>query len=274
MQHIRWLTAIPLMLAWIPAQAVIANNDTSDYLLKRWRLTISGFQPEIDGTLRVDPNVDVNGTQIDLEQDLRLDDFDTAPQLDLTVRLTPHHRIDLDYFQLSRSESHALDRQITFGDETFDVNAEVSADLDVQLGQINYGWSFLNNGRTELGVSIGAYIARLEAELRGRVGTSTEAKERADTTVGFPVLGAHGALAITPQWVISGQAQWLQLSVDDYDVTLSQLSLELDYQIMEHIGLSAGYSYYNMDIERDDNDFSGELDLGFQGPSLGVSFYF
>lgn len=274
MKRSLWLTLAFLAFAGLPFAADADEGDKSGFLTSRVRGTLSLYRPNLDSTLRVDPDAGPSGTKLELERDLRLDDSDTLPRLDLVIRLTPHHRIDLSYFRLDRSGSNMVGREVVFGDQTYDASATLGADLQTDIAQISYSWSFINDGRIELGVAVGAYIARLESSLGVRTGGGREQVQAADTTAGLPLLGVYGAYAINPRLALSAQGQWLSFNVNDYDVTLTQAGVGLDWQVVEHIGLNASYRYYKFYVERDSGGFSGDFELEFAGPSVGVSVYF
>jgi hypothetical protein len=271
--HVRLTVAsLLLTLTAAPWAADAAEGKKSAYLTSSWRLAISAFPPELDGSLRVDPDVG-RGTPLKLDRDLHLDEDNVVPRLDLTWRLTPHHRLDLNYFQLDSSGTRAFSEQVTFGNTTFDANASLHAELKYKLGQLVYGWSFINDGRKELGVSIGAQLIGVDAELRGEAGGQQRVQD-ADTLVGAPLLGLYGAFAFTPDLVLAAQVQWLDVSWSDYDIILRQASVEADWRFSKWAGLNAGYAFYNYDISTDSGDFRGRAELDLRGPRLGLSFYF
>lgn len=255
------------------ATGLAAGGAQAGYLDDHLRIAISGYQSEIDGKLRVDPDLG-EGTELEVDRDLNLDDREWIPRLDLTWRITPHQRLDASYFQLRREGSRVLDQQVTFGDQTFDVSASLESELTQRIGQLSYGWSFVNNGQAELGASLGLHIVDFEAELRGQAGGSF-ATETADTIVGAPLLGVYGAYALTPELVLAARVGWLNFDYEDYQINLRQALLELDWALTKHFGVNAAYHFYSADIDHEgDGDFTGEAELNFRGPRLGLSFYF
>jgi hypothetical protein len=267
-------TAAPLLLALtaVPLATGAAVSDKSAYLTSPWRLTISAYPPELDGSIRVDSASGL-GTELELDRDLGLDEDNVVPRLDLTWRLTPHHRLDLNYLQLTSKGSRTFSEQVRFRDTTFDINASLAAELKYKLGQLIYGWSFINDGRKEVGVSLGAQIIGVDAELRGTAGGRARVRG-ADTLVGAPLLGLYGAYAFNPDFALAAQVQWLDVSWSDYDIILRQFGVEADWRFSKWAGLNAGYNFYNYDIRTDSGDFRGRAELELRGPRLGVSFYF
>lgn len=267
-------TAATLFLALtaVPWAASAAEGDKSAFLTSTWRLTVAAVVPDQGGSIRLDSTTR-RGTELELERDLRLDEDSVVPRLDLTWRLTPHHRFDFNYLQLDSNGSRTFSEQVSFRDTTFDFNASLDAELNYKLAQLIYGWSFINDGRKEVGVSIGAQVIDVDAELRGSAGGVVRV-EGADTLVGAPLLGLYGAYAFTPDLALAAQVQWLDVSWSDYDIILRQFSVEADWRVSKWVGLNAGYNFYNYDVRTDKSDFRGRADLELRGPRLGVSFYF
>jgi len=254
--------------------APLAAAADQNYFTDRWRLSLSAYWQEVDSTVRVDPDLGQDGTNIALEKDLGFDDHETVPRLDLRWRITPRHKLELGYFGLSRSGSRRIDRTIVFDDQTFPINASVSGEFDLDFLRLTYGWSFHNSGRSELGLSVGAYGVKLDAELRGNVGGVGEAVEREDATVGFPIVGVYGGVELLPRLVLDGRLQYLQLDISDFDIRVTELSIALDYAIVDHVSLNVGYSYLNVDVESDRGDFNGSIDMDITGPTVGLSVAF
>ena len=84
----------------------------------------------------------------------------------------------------------------------------------------------------------------------------------------LPTLGLYGSIRVAPQVTLSGRADYLSLSVDNYDGRLFNAQAAATYRILENVGVGVAYRYvdYRVDVEKDDWD--GRVKYKFRGPAL------
>ena len=99
---------------------------------ERFSLSLGVFFTDRDTETQLDGTA-TSGTPTDLESDLGLDSSDTVFRLDGYYRFTDKHRFDFSVFDLSRSSSKAIERDIQWRDRLFSVNTAVEADFDLTI---------------------------------------------------------------------------------------------------------------------------------------------
>ena len=116
------------------------------------------FYPTVSTTLRLDANATARpGTTFSLEQELDLKDRKGLPYLDLGMRLGENWRIEFEYYELDRTGTKTITRQLDVGDTTFPVGATVSTTFDSTIYRLTGGWSFIKTQQAEAGVGFGLH---------------------------------------------------------------------------------------------------------------------
>lgn len=217
-----------------------------------------------------------SSASIRFEDELSLDDNTDALRAELYWRIARRHRIDVGYFDLDRNGTRTIDRQIQWGDTSFDVGVDVTSRLRTEVLPVRYTYYFLAGDDSELGVCIGVYGMRLSASLSG-IGTvngqsgATQATETFETPVPLPVLGFQGGYALSSDLRAIGSLQAFYLRLEDLGGTdvidggLLDLLIGLEYDVTENVelGAAANWFYLNAGAERDQLNF--DFDYGFAG---------
>lgn len=223
----------------------------------------------LDGTLAVGQR----GTDINFEQTFGIGDADRF-RLDAFWRIHERHALRGAFFQNNRTGSRTLERDITFGNVTYPLSAQVSARSDATIGQLTYEYAFLRRKRYEVAASLGVYYADLKFELAGTSGQQLRQQD-ASTQAPLPLVGVRGLWRLTDALYISGQVQYFDVSVDPYSGSLIDLKAALVWQATDHVGLGVAYDDFNFRFDIDDgNDFTGRLRWDYGGVMAFASLMF
>ena len=221
--------------------------------------------------LKVTGDVPDSGTDVDLENDLGFDTSDSVLRIDGYFRFNEAHRIDFSAFDLSRSASKQIQRDIEWDGEIYPVDTVVSAGLDLTIYKLAYTWSFMRRERGFVGASIGAYVAD--------IGTSLEASSLSlvsshGLTAPMPVVGMRGQYEFADQWTLRGSAEFFAVDYGDYSGNLYDMYAGVDYQLFENVAVGLGYNRVHFDIAVAKTDFNGDLDWRYDGGLLFLKFDF
>jgi hypothetical protein len=194
--------------------------------------------------------------------------------------------IDFSYVDLSRSGSRIFEKSgVTTDDIEWTAGTVLSGSFDSEVYRLSYGYSFINDGKKELGVLLGLHVTRLDITLSGTgtlvaINPATgdqevvegEATRTYDSgfTVPLPVIGLHGAYAFSDQLRVRGWGQIFSLSYEDYDGTLINAAGMLEYDLSDNFGLGAGYAWYGYNLDAEGSDYTGDFNYDFNGPTLFV----
>jgi hypothetical protein len=237
------------------------------------------FYPTISSTARLDLTATSRpGTTITLEDDLDLDERKGTPYLTLGMRLGDRWRLEFEYYELNRSASKALNRQIDWGDSTFPVGVQINSTFDTTVYRFTGGYSFIKDPVAEAGVGFGLHITDFTSELsgvgNGPNGSASFQREKRDTLVPLPTVGLYGTYKMSDQISLRGRVDFLSLKYDEYDGRLMNWMASIDWRFAQNWGAGLGYRYVDYKLEATSSDFRGEINYNFKGPTLFLNAAF
>ena len=230
------------------------------------------FQPSVTTEVRLDPtNSPTQGTLLNAEDDLGLDDQVNQLRAEFDLRMRERHHLRADFFKLSRFQQGQLPRDIQFGDFAFQEGDTFRTKLDWRVMSITYTYQFLKFERFEAGLGLGVHIIQAQAE-GGEPGTLN--RER-DTEVGiFPTIAANAAFRISKRWSVTARGQSFSASPEDFKGKMSDYHLDLQYRWRENFAVGLGWSKLETHLEVTDEDQPLLFNLDTTGPELFVRFSF
>jgi hypothetical protein len=223
----------------------------------------------VNTQMRVDSETLGVGTEVDLEDDFDLDDQVFAGRIDAHWRFAKRHALELSLFDLRRTGTRVIDREIQIGDEVFPVDASVKSELDTFVGKLAYRWSFWRRERWNAGVSIGTYVLDMRTQWEAG-GLALE--EEFDATAPLPVLGAFWSFAFTPRLYLNVSSEFFGLEYEEYEGFLNDTVMTLEHRTFEHLAFGLGLDYFMIDASvESEND--GLLEAEFDYDYLGLMFF-
>jgi hypothetical protein len=219
--------------------------------------------------IRLDALGGLVGTTIDLEDDLDLDEDKSTYYLSFAWRMTGRHFLEFEYFNLNRNGAATLTAEIEFGDEIFNVGAEVKSFFDTDVTRVSYAFLLKDTDNYAFAISAGLHITDLNTgitEINSQFAEDTVAV--AAVTAPLPVIGVTGAWRINEKWLMYGRLQIFRLTFDDFSGRLDHASAKLEYSMFEHVGIGVGYDLFAMGVDVDRKLWNGDVTFSFKGPIL------
>lgn len=240
---------------------------------------LSYFYPTISSTARLDATATSRpGAFIKLEDELDLDDRKSTPYLTLGMRLGERWRLEFEYYELNRSASKTLTRQIDWGDTTFPVGVQIDSQFDTTIYRFTGGYSFVKDQTAEAGVGFGLHITDITTALsgigNGPSGSATFQSEKRDTLVPLPTAGLYGTYKLADTVSLRGRVDFLSFKYDEYDGKLVNWMASIDWRFAKNWGIGIGYRYVDYELEADSSDFRGEINYNFKGPTIFLNAAF
>lgn len=257
------LTAACLLFAAATAAADSVEGDRFSLSLGVF-ITDRDTEAELDGT--VNP-----GTATDFESDLGLDSSDTVFRLDGYYRFNERHRFDFSVFDLSRSASKQIEREIQWGDTLYVIDTQVDADFDLAIYKAAYTYSFLRREDAYLGATVGLYVADTKASLKEQTLGSAEVGE---LTAPLPVIGLRGEYALSDRWSIRASGEFFFIEYDNVDGSLVDLYAGVDYSVLDNMSIGLGINSVTLDVDIAKRGFKGGLDWKYTGGLIFLKFNF
>lgn len=267
--------AIAILLGAMTARA----DDGTSMLSNRFQIAAGTFVLETDTDVQLNGGSG-SGTDIDWERDLGDDGDETRFRVDAYWRFGDRHKVRAMWFNNSTDRSRTLDDEIVWGDVTYPVDAEVSAEFDFDVYELAYEYAFLRRENYELAVTAGLHYTTLglvvegEASLDGGQPVSGTVREEGSVDLPLPVFGLRGLWHLGRNFWIDASAQYFTLSIDEYDGSLQDFRAALIWQPTRWAGVGLGYNQFGVDVEVEKSDFDGSLDWTYSGPVLFYSASF
>jgi hypothetical protein len=214
------------------------------------------------------------GANIDFEDTLGMKESKDVPMAMARWRTGNRWRIEAEYFQLNRTGNKTIDRTINWGDQTFPVNSTVSSKLDFSDLRLSAGYSFFRTKDKEVGVGLGAHVAKYNASLSGSFNGAPITGESEKLTAPLPVLSFYGQFALTDRWAVAGRMDRFALKYDKFSGNLTGIGLDVMYQPFKNVGFGLGSRALALKVSAEDAGRKAEFKQTFQGPVLyaNVSF--
>ncbi len=238
---------------------------------EKFSLSLGLFITDRESDTRVDASGGSSGTVVDLENDLGLDSTDSVFRVDGYYRFAKKHRFDFSVFDLSRRASKMIQRDIEWNGTMFPIDIVVDSDFDLTIYKAAYTWVFLQRESGYLGLTAGLYIAdfgnTVSAPMLGE-------REIAAATAPLPVFGLRGERRFSEAWSFRASGEFFVLEYGDFDGSLYDLYLGLDYQVMDHMAVGIGINSVGMDIGITKPNATGNLDWRYDGGLIFLKFDF
>ena len=240
-----------------------SKKGISDYL----QISIGAYLPSLDTRVRYDSLVYGVGTEVGFEDTLLLEDSLTVLRVDGQLRLTRHLGFHFGYYNLSRmAENTIITEQIQFGDELISAQGIVDSTFETEVIKAVLAISFINDGSTEIGISLGGNIIFLNAEVYADVLNSTnDISESIEETVPLPLVGAYMNFTVAPGLLFKGSFQFVAVAIDEIDGSASDFRAVMEYYPLKNLGFGAGINLLSIDVEVNTTDFTGSFNYKYTG---------
>ena len=268
----RILPASLLALAALPAAAQEAAPD-HPALRDKFYFAAGYFFPQTTTSAQLDSTTGV-GANIDFENTLGMQASKSVPVALARWRFGERWRLEGEYFQLNRTGEKLVDRTITWGDQTFPANAQVSSKFDFSDLRLSVGYSFFKTRDKELGVGLGAHVAAYDATLSGTFNGAAIGSDSEKVTAPLPVISFYGQFALTDQWAVAGRMDRFALKYDKFSGNLTGIGLDLMYQPFKHVGFGLASRALSLRMDAEDQGRKAEFKQTFQGPMLYMNVSF
>ncbi len=211
------------------------------------------------------------GANLDMEDLLGLEESSTVARLDGRYGFNRRHWLEFSYYDIQRDGNRSVAEDIDFGDVTIPAG-DVDSKFDTQIFKLAYRYNFVTDPRTVIGASFGVHLMRIDTALKSE---DFDVSESFKVNAPLPLIGLHGAYALSEKWSLNASAEFLQFDLGAYRGLITDTRLTLNHDTFEHFGWGIGFNGFQVDANVDgNNDLSAELDYGYQGVMLYLRLLF
>ena len=274
------LTAVcPLLLGIGQAHA-----ESSEFVFNRslnddYSFILGGYFANVDSRYHTQTKTGTASAFIDLER-LGLGNNETQGFFYGTVRFNDKWRLDLHAYGTDRDGTRTATFNIDLGQAgTIPIGARVESYFKANIYAARIGYSFVHTDRIEFGAGAGLHLAKLDVGIKGQVGVGGVApppaiQDSADVLAPLPTFGLFGAYALTRTLSLQAQLSFFALEYEEYDGSIVDTFLALEYRPWEHFGIGAGYNFFDFDLEVTEDRRIDTYDVDFDGPVVYAKIAF
>jgi len=251
------------------------RKKTAPWFVDRFKLGAGFFSATTTTDIAIGNNSGALGSRIDFEKDLGLKRNVGTFMANFQWRISRRWRMDVSYYQLNRSANVSLQRSFDFGDNTYNVNANVSSFFNNTIYRVSWGYAIIAKPTAELGLLLGTHTLQTNIGI-GVIsgGAGVAYKDNYNLTAPLPDLGIWGGVALGKRWALNGEFDYLTITTGNVKGDIVGYNASLNFKATQHLDLSLGYTGFNFTIDADNNAQSGHIGWGYNGPSFTANIRF
>jgi hypothetical protein len=266
-----------LLITFFPAALAAQSADSKENPWERFSLSLGGFAATMNSSVVLGAKELGTGLAIDVEDALNLDSSLTVFRGDAFVRLgdNKRHRLDFSYYDLRRHATRTLQKDLDIGGNTYPVGATVDSSLDFQIIKGGYSYSLLQDNRVDIALGLGVFVMPIKFEINAAGVRSTSES----ITAPLPFVHFRADVALTPKFFLRQTYEFFYMQVNNFQGSLFNGLLALEYNPWKHIGFGAGYNVFRVFLKASGGDypninFTGSMQLDFSGLMLYAKTFF
>lgn len=251
-----------LILLVLPAQARPVSGN--------FEFSVGMDRFETDGDVQISDQ-GTPGSQVDVTSDLDLGE-DESISAELRYRFLENWAVGLRYSDFSFQGTNTLNQQITYAGQQFTANTQVTSDFDIGFWDLDLAYTMVNFGNQSggfLDLLVGARAVDFSGTVEGGGQRASES-----FTGGVPVIGLHLRKSLIGNLFVEAKGAGLDVSADEYDFQIVDLSGHVGYTALDNLQLKVGYRDYSVDGTREEDSGDDDVDLSFSGANAHVTYLF
>ena len=262
----------------LPQYAAAADEGDSPpprLIDQEFTLALGGFFPRVQSTVTLTSprgfGKEFSGEDVGLDKDI------SSAWMHFNWRFKPRHQFQAEWFLLNRDGERVTNTPLEIGDSVIGIGSSLKTEMDVNVGRLTYGYSFLRDEKLDLAFLVGFHIATVKASVTAAgnvtvdgvpvVGSRTESGGK--QTLPLPHIGGTATYAFTPR--LTGEFSVLVFALDlgDYSGSLLETDAFLAYQLTKHFGIGGGLKYFNLNLKANTSrGGSAAYNYKFFGPAI------
>jgi len=180
------------------------------------------------------------------------------------------------YFDNDATGEAFLTEDVEWQDVIFREGTFVGAGVDLAVTRLFIGRSFVKNQQHDFGIGAGLHNLDLSVFIEGDIKVDDESTEffrgDAEKSQPLPNLGAWYHVSPARKWLIHSRLDWISADIGDYNGTLWNVNIGVNYQAFRHVSFDLAYQFFELNLKVDKSDWRGEVDMRYSGPMLAVAF--
>lgn len=259
----------------------LVAQDTFSPLLDRYTFTLGSYFTSVNSDVQANNEETGRGDRVDFESELGFGNSDELFRFEGQFLLKRRHQINVAYYDLSRSASNTISRQIEWRDRVFPINANVEGFFNTEVSELSYTYWWVARDKLVFGVNAGIQMIGIDVgvDLVERTTGALSTDVGVDAPV--PLVGFELRSRLSEKLMFRGVGRIVTWSnIEEISkVTVSDLSVGLEHRTFGKGGFGIAYKALNfdVDVEKDlplNRKLTGGVDYGFGGVEVFLRFWF
>jgi len=266
-----------VFIAMFPSTVLAEDFEFHPALSDNFTLNLGAFKSDNSFSISAG-SVDISANdEINFPDSVGVDESSTFLNSELRWKFGAQRKWSLwgQYFSNNATGDATLTEDITFQDITFREGTFIGAGVKLEVTRVFVGRSFVKNQQHDFGIGVGLHNLDFSAFIEGEVLINEETSEfrrsEASKSQPLPNVGAWYHYSPARKWLLHGRVDWISATIGDYDGTLWNAAVGVNYQAFRHVGFSLSYQYFDLNLVVDKSDWNGEMHLRYSGPILGMT---
>lgn len=242
------------------------------------------FGATIDTSLKIDNKSSLFSKWYDFENDLGLQEKRALWNITMGYRFHKKHNFEFAFLEFDRDGERTVIGAGAINDLSFKVGAILETDVDINIYQFNYGYSFYQTDKWDIAAMIGLYwyAVSIDVDLAGYAQIGSGPAESIDTSdqrsgsskfnAPLPSIGFDIDYNITPEWLLTSRLMWLGISVGDYSGSIKNIAFGIRKNITPNVFAGFNYTVFDIDFTKDSDDIRVDFEYIYQGPMLYIGY--
>jgi len=272
---------ICLMISFTTSPVMGTEAEQQKDPWNKYAITLGAFVSNVDTSFRVGSGF---GLDLDAEELLDMESNNSVFRVSGLWRFTDNkrHRLDLSWFAFHRSGSSTVLEAFEIKDKDgniiiIDAGTEVDSVLNIDIFQLAYSYSFLQDDRVDLAAQFGLYVMPIDIE----IGVSGVADEEGtlDITAPLPTFGLRMDIALIPKWFFRSSTQILYLAYQNFKGSILTMTGAVEYRPWDRLSFGLGIDSFTLRLEGEGEDYPsmdlrGNVEFNYVGLQLYTRIFF
>ncbi|MBW2613933.1 MAG: hypothetical protein JRE12_16470 [Deltaproteobacteria bacterium] len=276
-----FITGLVLLLSII-AEPLMADDSVKDSPWEKFSFNAGAFLSSSNTDLRFGSGA---GISINVEEAFGMEAKNRVFRVDSFWRFTANrrHRIDFSWFSYNRTGSRTITEEITIEppvgeDIIIFPGTKVESYMDLDIFQLDYSYSFIQDDRLDLAATLGLYVMPTGFGFSATGIVDDEGDQ--SFTAPLPTLGLKVDVLLAPKWYLRSGFQLFYLEYEEFTGSLINVRSAVEYNPWKHVGFGLGVDALRFGLKADGTedypgiDLRGDVKFGYTGLMLYGRVFF
>jgi hypothetical protein len=260
-----------LCLVSLLVTTALADDDVHPFISSKYSIQLGVFLPSKDLKLSVDGSIAGGNQEFDFDEATGLRRNDEIFMLEFKWRFGEKWSARFQYYEADQSGKAVLEEDITWQDQGILAGSSITAGSDFHLSRVFFGRSFDRRPNVDAGIGFGVHWLEIGAFIKPDFITTFGDVSAASVSGPLPNIGGWYYYSPSAKWLVGGRLDWLEASVGEYSGGITNISVGVDYQLFEHVGVGLKYQLFRLAVDVDDDKWHGRVELDYEGPYIYLS---